>query len=343
MYQARIQLLAKCLLLFVTFILIEVVLRITKYPHLLCEHISRTNETVLGQYDSDVGWRWQANRSFSNHGVNYHFDSVGLRAPHFGKEVDFSKPRLLFVGDSVAYGYGLNYEQTYAAKIGQLLGESYSIVNAAVEGYGSDQAYIRMQQVMEYVRPTAIVVTFIADHNTRNLNRDRRQELRCFEFPAYKPVPALIDDRLILRSPAAPIIPGKEIVSLTAISDLYDRIRMHSARASGYDIAVSQALMRAMATAKVAGSSVPVYFIYYDAHYSEQENFNDQLVAQLFYTQGLRVLPFYNWAHDSDNAKYYAEPDDFFHPGDMTTSYIAEAFVKKFGMEINGLAATLKK
>lgn len=339
MHQTRVALLAKFVLVFTTVVLVELVLRLAHYPHLLCEHISKTNETTLGQYDPDTGWRWQTARSFSNQGVTYHFDSVGLRAPGFGQEVDFTKPRILFIGDSVAFGYGLNYQQTYAAKIGQLLGDSYSIVNAAVEGYGSDQAYLRMQQVIEYVQPTAVVATFIADHNTRNLNRDRRQQLRCFEFPAYKPVPALVDGKLVMRSTAAPIKAQSESAILVAIADVYDRARLQLARDSGYDVAISKAIMRQMATAQFNNQAVPVYFIYYDANYSQTKNFNDDLVQELFYSQGLRVLPFYNWAVDSDQPKYFAEPDDFFHPGDVLTSQIAEQFVAKFGSEIKGLSS----
>lgn len=339
MHQARVALLAKFVLVIVTVALIELGLRLAHYPHLLCEHVSKTNETTLGQYDSDAGWRWQASRSFSNRGVTYHFDSVGLRSPAFGQEVDFSKPRILFIGDSVAFGYGLNYEQTYAAKIGRLLDDSYSIVNAAVEGYGSDQAYLRMQQVIEYVQPTVIVATFIADHNTRNLNRDRRQQLRCFEFPAYKPVPALVDGRLVMRSPAAPIAPRSESTLKVAIADVYDRVRMQLARESGYDVAISEAIMRSIATVQLHNQVVPTYFIYYDAHYSPTKNFNDDLVYELFYSQGLRVLPFYNWAADSDQPKYFAEPDDYFHPGDLLTNQIAEEFVNRFGPEIQGLSS----
>ena len=339
MQQARVALVAKVVMVFVTIVLVELGLRLARYPHLLCRYISKTNETTLGQYDSDVGWRWQPARSFSNRGVTYHFDSVGLRAPAFGQEVDFSKPRILFIGDSVAFGYGLNYEQTYAAKIGRLLDDSYSIVNAAVEGYGSDQAYLRMQQVIAYVQPTAIVATFIADHNTRNLNRDRRQQLRCFEFPAYKPVPALVDGRLVLRSSAAPIRSQSESAIKVAIQDVYDRARQQLARESGYDVAISKAIMKSMASVKVHDQVVPTYFIYYDAQYSPTKNFNDDLVQELFYSQGLRVLPFYNWAADSDQPKYFAEPDDYFHPGDVLTNQIAEQFVNRFGSEIKGLSA----
>ncbi len=124
-----------------------------------------------------------------------------------------------------------------------------------------------------------------------------------------------------------------------AITDVYDRVRLKLARDSGYDVAVSKAIMRQIAQTKSSGRVVPSYFIYYDAHYSQSKNFNDDLAHELFYSQGLRVLPFYNWATDSDQPKYFAEPDDFFHPGDLLTNQIAEQFVTKFGSEIKGLSA----
>lgn len=341
MHQARTQLMAKVLLTLLTLIMLELVLRLANYPYLFCRHISTTNETELGQFDSDLGWRWRESQSFSGQGVTYHFDSVGLRTAEFGEEVDFSKPRILFIGDSVTFGFGLNYRQTFPAKIGELLDHKFSIVNAAVEGYGSDQAYLRMQQVINYVRPSVIVATFIADHNDRNLNRDRRQVLRCFEFSAYKPVPALFNGELVLRSPAKPVDQRASRV-LMAATDVYDRLRHSLARETGYDIAVSRALMRAIATTELDGNTVPAYFIYYDAQYSTTENYNDLFLREIFTVQGLRVLPFYNWSADSDQAKYYAKTRDDFHPSDLLTNWLAEAFMTSFGSEITGLSGSSK-
>lgn len=339
MYRAQIQLLAKCILLGVTLVLIEVALRLGNYPHLLCPYISRTNEIALGKFDPYAGWGWQQSRSYVAQKSAYHFDRYGFRSPTFNQGIDFSKPRILFIGDSVSFGYALNYQQTYAAKIGQLLDDNYSIVNASVEGYGSDQAYIRLLEVIEYVRPTAVVATFIADHTDRHLIRDRRQVLRCFDFPIYKPVFALVDGQLVLKDSAKVINQQTELRSMMAVTDLYDRVRRWYARETGYDVLLSQAIMRSIASVQLDGHLVPTYFIYYDANYSETKNFNDFLVRDIFYAQGLRVLPFYNWAADSDQPKYFSEPDDFFHPGDVLTSQMAEEFVAKFGPEINGLLA----
>jgi len=67
--------------------------------------------------------------SYYRDSVVYHFDKYGFRSIHPLKDIDFSKPRILFIGDSVTFGYGLNYEDTYATKIGKLFKDKYEIIN----------------------------------------------------------------------------------------------------------------------------------------------------------------------------------------------------------------------
>ncbi len=343
MNRAAYQLVIKLFLAICTVAGLELLLRISNYPYIGCQKVLEPDETKMGVFDDDLGWVWQPSKTYSNRGVVYHFDEFGLRAPIAKQGVDFSKPRILFIGDSVTFGYGLNYRQTYAAKIGTLLEDRFSIVNAAVEGYGTDQANLRLQQLIEYIRPSAVVMTYIADHSNRNLNQDRRATSRCLRFIGTKPVSVLIDNELRFRSYPEEIDESREIKIIVAAKLLLERVRHQLAVNSGYDLKISGALLQQIAETKLDGQNIPTFFIYYDNVYSSKQDFNDLLYQQLFISQELHALPVYNWAVDSTTGDYYVFPgEDVFHPNDKLTSYIAEKFAARFGEEVMSVSRATK-
>ena len=74
--------------------------------------------------------------------------------------VDFRRPTILFTGESIASGYGLNYEETYPYLVGQALG--VQVVNVAVQGYGNDGAYVRLHEALPRFEHPIATVTLIA-------------------------------------------------------------------------------------------------------------------------------------------------------------------------------------
>src|SRR6185369_4117984 len=75
-------------------------------------------------------------------------------------------------GESIASGYGLDYDDTFAARCGRALG--LEVVDVAEGGYGVDQAYLRLTGVLPRVRhPIALVTVFVANQLGRGLRDDR--------------------------------------------------------------------------------------------------------------------------------------------------------------------------
>lgn len=339
MLSSRLQLTVKIMAVVVALATVEALLQLLHYPFLGCKEVLKPDEVTMGQFNPDIGWGWKPNSSYFARGVSYHFDDLGIRTSAYRQPVDFSKPRLLFVGDSVAFGFGLNYEETYAAKIGYLLGDHYSIVNAAVEGYGSDQAYLRLQQLIEYVRPTAVVTTVIADHTYRNLNYDRRQTTRCIDFLATKSSAVVRDNELVWWRRPQLMATYSRLKIPILMHDVYDQTRWRYAVETGYDAVLFKTIVRKIAETQLNDAFIPHYFIYYDNRYSTTKNDNDWLVDGLFTNQHLRVLPMYNWAPDSLTGPYYVFPgEDYFHPNDKLTNLMAEKFVHQFGSELRSLS-----
>jgi len=69
------------------------------------------------------------------------------------------RPLSLVVGDSFAFGDGVNDEDSWPAILERITGER--VVNAAIPGFGLDQAVLRAEQLAPVYAPDTIIVSFI--------------------------------------------------------------------------------------------------------------------------------------------------------------------------------------
>jgi hypothetical protein len=126
--------------------------------------------------DARLGWRFVPSRT--GHGaiggrtVDYAFDAAGYRVRRSDEPVDPERPTILFTGESVMFGKGLTWDESIPAQVGTLLGTQSA--NLAVDGYGSDQAFLRVQaELPHFRRPVAVVAMFVTTLFGRNLDDDR--------------------------------------------------------------------------------------------------------------------------------------------------------------------------
>ncbi len=151
----------------------EVVLR---YVHLRpAEWLGRDQEPRR-QADVRLGWTFVPSRT--GHGaigeriVDYTFDALGYRVRHLDEPVDPERPTILFTGESIMFGKGLTWEESIPAQVGEMLG--IQSANLAVDGYGSDQAYLRFEaELPRFRQPAAVVALFMTTLFGRNLDDDR--------------------------------------------------------------------------------------------------------------------------------------------------------------------------
>jgi hypothetical protein len=79
---------------------------------------------------------------------------------------------MLVAGESIALGMGLPYEESFAAVLEDRRG--VQVVNAAVHGYGADQAYLRAKEALApYTHLVALVSVFVPEMVTRAEAEDR--------------------------------------------------------------------------------------------------------------------------------------------------------------------------
>ena len=87
-------------------------------------------------------------------------------------EPDLARPAFVATGESIASGYGLDYDDTFAARCGRDLG--LEVVDVGEGGYGVDQAYLRVVDLLPRVRhPVALVTVFVVNELGRSLRDDR--------------------------------------------------------------------------------------------------------------------------------------------------------------------------
>lgn len=137
---------------------LEATLRLAQ-PNLLADRPQATLARLHG-YSEVYGWVPRPGAVAFVDGQRTTINPVGLRGPEHAL-VRSARPRILLLGDSVAFGYGVADEDTFAAA---LEARGYEVINLAVPGYGTDQALLRLQYEGVAYRPDVVLLHFCA-HN----------------------------------------------------------------------------------------------------------------------------------------------------------------------------------
>ncbi len=133
------------------------------------------NEEPLRRRDPRLGWVFVPSRTgherIGGRVVEYAFDAEGYRVHCANQPIDPERPTVVFTGESVMAGYGLNWDETVPAQVEALLG--MRCANLAVNGFATDQAYLRLlTELPRFRQPVAVVTGFMPTLFDRNLDDD---------------------------------------------------------------------------------------------------------------------------------------------------------------------------
>jgi hypothetical protein len=128
--------------------------------------------------DGRLSWVLEAPRTTvvdaDGRAITYAVDAAGDRAASETDVADPSVPTVLLAGESVTFGLGVEWDETYPALVGKRLG--VQTVTVAVHGYADDQIYLStLDHLAKLERPIAVVTLAMADLLDRDVSswRDR--------------------------------------------------------------------------------------------------------------------------------------------------------------------------
>jgi hypothetical protein len=156
---------------------LELVLRAIDLRYL--RQSAHVGQAAVYGYDADLGWSpVPGSRSafFGSRTIAVRHNSLGLRDIEPGAT---AKPVMLFLGDSLTWGYDVEETERFTDILRQRL-PGFTIVNAGVSGYGTDQEYILLQRLWPVVKPSVVVLIVCTDNDRQDNMSNRRNDF-------YKP------------------------------------------------------------------------------------------------------------------------------------------------------------
>lgn len=138
-------------------VLLEIILRLAGYGNL-----------VIYQPDPKLFWKPLPNQScytkFDHKTV--HINSKGTRGEDFKEDKPKDVYRIISLGDSRTFGWGLSESETYSGLLERLLrnqfGNKFEVINAGVNAWSFAQMYIYLRDIAMHYKPDMVL---LADAN----------------------------------------------------------------------------------------------------------------------------------------------------------------------------------
>lgn len=109
-------------------------------------------------------------QSRSIYGKNFRINNHGLRGPDFNLLKEINKKRILFLGDSVTYGYCVNYNETFSGILATKFASSEKfkaeVINAGHNGFNIKDSANYYKTYGNKFAPDLIIIAVTASDNT---------------------------------------------------------------------------------------------------------------------------------------------------------------------------------
>ena len=161
-----------------------------------------TGPELLGihEHDDQLGWQHRPSRIVNTRHLDYSA-TYTIGADRMRPTGSKSRPdrRVIFIGGSFTFGHGVNDTEAFPAVLARDHWPDHEVVNAAVNGWGTVQSYLRLKQLLgnSETPPKLVVYGWISHHSHRNSDR-----LTSLATERKRPIVKIVDgtpvfDRLI--------------------------------------------------------------------------------------------------------------------------------------------------
>lgn len=180
----------------------------------------RSETAFFIQYDRQLGWLnrphaegpFQLTKEVKPFYVK--INSMGLRGAELSHEKQPGIKRMVFIGDSNTFGYGVKGEEAFPSLIAEGLKGSFQILNLGVVGYGTDQELLLMRREAMNYSPDLVILGFSAGN-------DLYDTMSAVRFGYSKPFFTLRGEELVLNNVPVPERRKAEMSFLAEHSYLY--------------------------------------------------------------------------------------------------------------------------
>lgn len=141
----------------------ELALRLSGFP----PYLYQTNQPLGGFIRADFDGTYHT----SNFVMHVRTNDQGLRNPAPADAATAAR-RVLVVGDSFTFGWGVNNDQTFVARLqDELHGDGIAVMGAGMPGFGTGQETLLMRQLAPGFRPNVVVLSFTLNDFLDNFGR----------------------------------------------------------------------------------------------------------------------------------------------------------------------------
>jgi hypothetical protein len=143
-------------------------------------------------YSETCGWGLRRGARYEGRdGEIITVNRLGYRGPEHAASPHPGIRRVVMLGDSVTFGTGVSDGETFSDRLEAAA--AYEVVNLGVDGYGTDQELIRLENEGLSYRPDDVVLNFCV----RNDYIDNALPVALYDGVSPKPYFTLEDDRLV--------------------------------------------------------------------------------------------------------------------------------------------------
>lgn len=203
-------------ILLLGFLFLEVALRLLM-PGIKVETVVPVS---VGQFDEKLGWSLkpssQAGSSRTGYRISYKINSRGLRDDETGYEKPAGIFRIVLLGDSRTFGFGVPIEKHFSKIIEGYL-KNVEVINLGVSGYGVDQELLTLRLNGFRYEPD-LVLAYVAHYgDQRHMHSER--------WGKEKPRFELIDGELVLENSP---VKRQPVTLISRLETMQERVMYHS-------------------------------------------------------------------------------------------------------------------